>query len=120
MLQAQQPNVYLASAVPSSLAATDPRAQLIQNKVPAVKVAYANFITFQSKGGQSFRSIAKNKEWNKANDDDFYNDLVGPVLAESLEAATSGCCSVRKGHSSLRTLKQESESETCRSTRQFG
>lgn len=88
MLQAQQPNVFLASAVPPSLPATDPRVLLIQNKVPAVEASYANFITFQSKGGQSFRSIAKNKEWNKANDDDFYNDLVGPALAESLEVET--------------------------------
>lgn len=89
MYQAQQPNVYLASKVPAALTdPDDPRALLIQNKVTTLNKSYANFITFLSKGGQSFRCIAKNKFWDQASDDDFYNDLVGPVLAESIEVET--------------------------------
>lgn len=88
MYTAQQPNVYLASKVPASLAADDPRAQLINNTVAPGRTSYGNFITFSSRAGQSFKCIARNKYWDTAGDDDFYNDLVGPALSESIEVET--------------------------------
>ena len=89
MFVAQQPNVYLASAVPAAIKGKgDPRESLIGNKVTTATTAYANFIPFKSKGGQAFRCFAKNKHWDAANDDDFYNDLVGPALAENLSVET--------------------------------
>ncbi|HEX8249842.1 MAG TPA: deoxyribonuclease II family protein [Pyrinomonadaceae bacterium] len=88
MYIAQQPNVYLASKAPASMPSDDPRAQLINNTVAPGKTSYGNFITFASRAGQSFRCIARNKYWDTAGDDDFYNDLVGPALAESLEVET--------------------------------
>ena len=36
----------------------------------------------------AFSCFAKNKHWDKTNNDDFYNDLVGPQLAENLEVET--------------------------------
>jgi deoxyribonuclease-2 len=84
----QQPNVYLASKIPNTLSNTDSRTNLIRDIVSTDETSYANFISFQSKAGQTFRCIAKNKHWNTVNDDDFYNDLVGAVLAESLEVET--------------------------------
>ncbi|HEX8370749.1 MAG TPA: deoxyribonuclease II family protein [Pyrinomonadaceae bacterium] len=88
MYVAQQPNVFLASKVPASMDSDDPRAQLINNTVAPGKTSYANFITFTSRAGQSFKCIARNKYWDTAGDDDFYNDLVGPALGESLEVET--------------------------------
>lgn len=89
MYIAQQPNVYAASKVPAALKDnTDPRVQLIKNTVAPGNKSYGGFIRFTSRGGQQFRCIAKNKYWDKVNDDDFYNDLVGPVLAENLDVET--------------------------------
>lgn len=89
MYIAQQPNVYAASKVPASLTDdTDPRVQLIKNTVAPGNKSYAGFVRFTSRGGQQFRCIAKNKYWDKVNDDDFYNDLVGPILAENLDVET--------------------------------
>jgi len=89
MFVAQQPNVYLASAVPAAIKGTgDPRESLLQNKITTDTTAYANFIPFKSKGGQAFRCFAKNKHWDAVNNDDFYNDLVGPALAENLSVET--------------------------------
>jgi deoxyribonuclease-2 len=89
MVVAQQPNVYLASKVPAALKdKTDPRVQLLKNTVATGNKEYAGFVRFSSKAGQQFRCIAKNKYWDKVNDDDFYNDLVGPVLAENLDVET--------------------------------
>jgi deoxyribonuclease II len=86
---AQQPNVYLASELPEGIEENDQSlGSLLKDQITSEKTAYANFITFSSKGGQSFRCIAKNKYWNKEGDDDFYNDLVGPVLNECLEVET--------------------------------
>ena len=84
MFGAQQPNVYLASAVPAGMAANDPRAQLIQNKVDAATQPVDAITPFQSKGGVKFMSMAKNKTWGL----DFYNDLVGPALKENVEVET--------------------------------
>jgi deoxyribonuclease II len=90
MFVAQQPNVYLASQVPDSLKsmADDPRVQLIGNKITTDKASYGNFISFNSAGGATFRCVAKNKEWNTPEGNDFYNDLVGPMLKESLDIET--------------------------------
>lgn len=89
MYIAQQPNVYAASKVPAALKDdTDPRVQLIKNTVSPGNKSYAGFVRFTSRGGQQFRCIAKNKYWDKVNDDDFYNDLVGPILAENLDVET--------------------------------
>ena len=90
MYVAQQPQVYLASAVPTELKsqATDPRVLLLENKITSDKTAYGNFIKFTSKAGTVFRSVAKNKEWNSPEGNDFYNDLVGPMLKESLDVET--------------------------------
>jgi deoxyribonuclease-2 len=41
-------------------------------------------IEFYSKGGQRFRSIAKNRHWGE----DFWNDLVGPELKVNLDVET--------------------------------
>lgn len=87
--EAQQPNVYLASELPKGIQEDDcSLGSLLKNRVSSEKRSYANFITFYSREGQLFRCIAKNKHWNTSGDDDFYNDLVGPVLKESLEVET--------------------------------
>lgn len=90
MYQGQQPNVYLASNIPDELvtAITDPRVYLINNTVQSGDAAYADSITFLSAAGKQFMAIAKNKHWNKDNDDDFYNDLVAIKLNENIEVET--------------------------------
>lgn len=90
MFQAHRPNVYLATSIPASLQgqSMDPRVELIKNQVANNGSPYGNFISFQSKAGNKFRSCAKNKEWNTSAGNDFYNDLVGPMLKESLEVET--------------------------------
>lgn len=89
MYLAQQPNVYLASAIPAALHDSSLSLyQLLQNKVNPAATSYAKIITFASAAGTQFRCIAKNKHWNKAHDDDFYNDLVGPALNENIEVET--------------------------------
>lgn len=89
MYVGQQPNVYAASKPPAKLTdKTDPRLLLIKNTVTPDSKPYAGFIRFFSRAGMPFRCIAKNKHWDKVNDDDFYNDLVGPVLAENLDVET--------------------------------
>jgi deoxyribonuclease-2 len=84
MTRAQQPNVYLASKIPTGLPAGDPRAQMIQDKVNANAPPYAGANPFTSKGGVKFICLAKNKGWGH----DFYNDLVGPSLKEDVEVET--------------------------------
>jgi deoxyribonuclease-2 len=86
MFVAQQPNVYLASAIPTALAAqpNDARVKLLQNQVAKGSTPVHVVIPFNSKGGLKFMSMAKNPTW----DLDFYNDLVGPTLAENLDVET--------------------------------
>ena len=86
MYVAQQPNVYLASDVPADLARqpNDARLKLMQNHVASGNTPVHVVIPFRSRGGTKFMSIAKNKSWGL----DFYNDLVGPTLGESLEVET--------------------------------
>lgn len=84
MYEAQQPDVYLASKIPSGLPATDPRALVMQNKISPSTEPVHGIVPFKSKGGVKFMCMAKNKEWGL----DFYNDLVGPTLHENLEVET--------------------------------
>lgn len=86
MFVAQQPNVYLASPVPSALAGepNDARVKLIKDQVASGGTPVQVVIPFSSKGGTKFTSIAKNKTWGL----DFYNDLVGPTLHENLDVET--------------------------------
>lgn len=86
MFVAQQPNVYLASAIPVDLAKepNDARVKLMQDQVASGNTPVHVVIPFNSKGGLKFMSIAKNKTWGL----DFYNDLVGPTLHENLDVET--------------------------------
>jgi deoxyribonuclease II len=86
MFVAQQPNVYLASEIPSDLKnePNDPRVKLIQNQAAAGNTPVHVVIPFNSKDGTKFMCIAKNKTWGL----DFYNDLVGPTLNENLDVET--------------------------------
>lgn len=83
---AHQPNVHAASALPPGVAppAGDARPLLMQNKVAPGTTPVTATVPFQSRGGQKFMSIAKNKHWGL----DFYNDLVGPALHANLEVET--------------------------------
>jgi deoxyribonuclease-2 len=86
MFTAQQPNVYLASAIPVDLAdePDDARAKLMQNQVASGSTPVQVVIPFRSRGGRKFMAMAKNKTWGL----DFYNDLVGPALHENLDVET--------------------------------
>lgn len=86
MYVAQQPNVYLASKIPGALARqpNDGRTKLMQDTVASGSTPVHGVIPFNSQGGLKFMAIAKNKTWNL----DFYNDLVGPTLAENLDVET--------------------------------
>ncbi len=90
MYVAQQPQVCWASPVPSWLDPSDKRALLLNNKITSDTAPYAAYIIFHSAAGMAFKSIAKNSHWNTPGDDDFYNDLVGPTLTESIEVETWG------------------------------
>jgi deoxyribonuclease-2 len=86
MYVAQQPNVYLASAVPGALAGqpNDARVKLINDQVAQGSTPVHVVIPFRSRGGTKFTAMAKNKTWGL----DFYNDLVGPTLSENLDVET--------------------------------
>jgi len=86
MYAAQQPNVYLASPLPSDLVnqSNDPRVQVMQGKIVEGNSPVASTLPFNSKGGVKFTSIAKNRYWGL----DFYNDLVGPTLHDNLDVET--------------------------------
>jgi deoxyribonuclease II len=86
MFACQQPNVYLASSIPSELEHTpnDPRLKLMQDQVASGSTPISAVVPFRSNGGTKFIAIAKNKTWGL----DFYNDLVGPTLHENLDVET--------------------------------
>jgi deoxyribonuclease-2 len=86
MYSAQQPNVFLASPIPSDLVhvPNDPRVQLMEGKVVEGNSPFAATVPFLSKAGMKFTSIAKNRYWGL----DFYNDLVGPTLHDNLDVET--------------------------------
>ena len=83
---AQQPNVYLASTIPTDLAGSpnDPRLKLMKDQVASGNTPLDVIVPFHSKGGTKFMSMAKNKTWGL----DFYNDLVGPALHDNLDVET--------------------------------
>ncbi len=89
MATTQHPNVYAASKVPAAIKdKTDPRSVLMNKNLSVPVTPFTETVAFKSRGGQYFRCIAKNMKWNKKNDDDFYNDLVGPILAENIDVET--------------------------------
>jgi len=82
MANHQQPQVYLP-VIPDSLSKTDPLYLLTQKLNPDV-AGDSNVVPCKSRGGLSFKVIAKNKKWNK----DFWNDLVGPTLGSDMDVET--------------------------------
>lgn len=86
MVVAQQPNVYLASKIPTALAKSpnDARVKLMQDQVASGNTPVHVIVPFLSRAGTRFMAIAKNRTWGL----DFYNDLVGPALHENLEVET--------------------------------
>jgi deoxyribonuclease-2 len=86
MYSAQEPSVYAASAVPAELKQNpnDYLVLLMKNQRAEGKDPLAIDVPFQSKKGENFRCIAKNRFWGH----DFYNDLVGPRLHENLDVET--------------------------------
>ncbi|MDZ4401338.1 deoxyribonuclease II family protein [Prosthecobacter sp.] len=121
MLDAHGPNVHVSSDlltnannkvnnfanppvtnVPGKLRAldtNDPRLALMANNIPnnhdGSKIKpYSGQVPFQSKGGQAFLAIAKNRAWGDQTDKldttrkDFYDDLVSVALNENIEVET--------------------------------
>jgi deoxyribonuclease II len=81
MLNHQEPQVYFPN--PANLPNNDPLYLLTQHLDPKPKSA-ADSIDLKTFGGMPFKVIAKNREWN----DDFWNDLVGPTLADDMDDET--------------------------------
>jgi len=86
MFVAQQPNVYLASAIPPPLAKLpdDARLKLMNDQIASGTTPVHMVLPFWSAGGKKFIAMAKNKSWGL----DFYNDLVGPALHDNLDVET--------------------------------
>jgi deoxyribonuclease-2 len=81
MANHQEPQVYFPNS--ANLPHTDPLYILSQPLTPNPPAEHDS-IDLVSKGGMSFKVIAKNKEWN----DDFWNDLVGPTLGDDMDDET--------------------------------
>ncbi|HUN56123.1 MAG TPA: deoxyribonuclease II family protein [Smithella sp.] len=78
----QQPQIYLPH-IPASISKNDPLYDLslpLSQTVPGG----TNIINGKTKGGLSFKVIAKNREWGR----DFWNDLVGPTLGDDMDVDT--------------------------------
>lgn len=82
MANHQEPQTYLPH-LPASLPKTDPLYQLTQPLNPNA-TGDSDALSFKTRGGQPFKVIAKNRKWGK----DFWNDLVGPTLADDLDVET--------------------------------
>jgi len=82
MMVYQQPQVYGAQ-LPPGLPVDDPIA-LLNTSVTATDPGGSSTIQLTSRGGLSFKVIAKNRLWNQ----DFWNDLVGPTLQEDINVET--------------------------------
>ena len=78
----QEPQVYLPR-MPATLAKND-ALYLLTQKLDTNAAADADVVECKSRGGLSFKMIAKNKKWNK----DFWNDLVGPTLKADMNVET--------------------------------
>ena len=82
MIDQQEPQVYGAHT-PPSLDLKSPLYQLAQGTgEPPVKEP--GILSFTSRGGKAFRSIAKSRHWGE----DFWIDLVGPTLGVDLNIET--------------------------------
>lgn len=82
MIHQQEPQTY-APRVPDALPDDDPL-RLVTQAIDVNDPADPADVEFSSRGGESFRAIAKNRHWN----DDFWNDLVGPRLGVNLDVET--------------------------------
>jgi len=82
MLTYQQPQVYLPH-LPSSLPKDDPLYLLSLPLSPTVPGGTST-VDCETIGGLQFKVIAKNREWGR----DFWNDLVGPTLADDMDVET--------------------------------
>lgn len=78
MSQCQQPQTY-APRIPDSLDRNSPLFLLSQAVNANVPGAYS-VVDYKSAGGQPFKVIAKNRNWDR----DFWNDLVGPQLGADM------------------------------------
>lgn len=91
-----------ATNVPKTLGLTDPRVKLMQNQngsSGATPKPYAGQVPFNSKGGQKFLAIAKNRAWGDPACGqpvkDFYDVLVSTALNENLEVETWEDCGTK-------------------------
>ncbi len=81
MADHQEPQTYLPRQ--ANLPKTDPLFILTQPLNPKPP-AEADVLNVETRGGMSFKVIAKNRQWNK----DFWNDLVGPTLKADMDVET--------------------------------
>lgn len=81
MLDHQEPQTYLCRR--ATLRASDPLFALMQPLKPDPK-GESNVVDLKTKGGMPFKVIAKNRAWNE----DFWNDLVGPTLKADMDVET--------------------------------
>ncbi len=82
MANHQEPQVYLPR-IPATLGKTDPLFILTQ-PINTNATGDSNVLPCQTRGGQAFSVIAKNRKWGK----DFWNDLVGPTLKVDIDVET--------------------------------
>jgi len=78
MVSHQEPQTYLNH--PANLATTDPLFLLMQ-PLSGNDPSDSSVIDLKSREGMPFKVIAKNRKWGQ----DFWNDLVGPTLAEDMD-----------------------------------
>lgn len=81
MADHQEPQVFFPNQ--ANLSKTDPLFLLMQPLNPKPK-GDADTIELKSKGGMTFKVLAKNKEWNG----DFWNQWVGPELKDDMDDET--------------------------------
>lgn len=82
MYRQHEPQVY-SVCTPPGLPETDPLARLAEG-VSVSQTDPPGKLWFESKGGQKFLLVAKNRHWNQ----DFWPDLVGPTLGVDLDVET--------------------------------
>jgi deoxyribonuclease-2 len=80
MIHHQEPQVY-ATKVPTGT--SESLAQLAAGASPN-DPADSNVLSLTTVGGMAFQVIAKNRKWN----DDYWNDLVGPILGVDMDVET--------------------------------
>lgn len=82
MIDHQEPQVFHAN-LPDSLDANDPL-RLVAQKIDPNARGDSHVHDFQSRGGKTFKLIAKNRKWGG----DFWNQLVGPALGVCMDVET--------------------------------